>query len=139
MFLEYESKQLSSWSDLLCFSAEWGGGRSDVLSLRSSGYGSQTSRPSGSAEEKMHCARKAFVGRVSKPVLDNLLDGLLQDMVINDVEREAVKEETHRAERAEATIDMVLGRGEEACSVMRRLLCDMDPYLHSRLGLNNAE
>ncbi|XP_067097905.1 uncharacterized protein [Osmerus mordax] len=115
-------------------SEQWGGGRSDVLSLRSSGYGSQTSRPSGSAEEQLRCARLAFVERVSKPVLDYLLDGLLQERVINNAEREAVKVETQRAERAEATIDMVLRKGDDSCSVMRCLLCDMDPYLYSKLG-----
>ncbi|XP_062324006.1 GTPase IMAP family member 8-like, partial [Osmerus eperlanus] len=113
---------------------KWGGGRSDVLSLRSSGYGSQTSRPSGSAEEQLRCARLAFVERVSKPVLDYLLDGLLQESVINNAEKDEAKVETQRAERARATIDMVLRKGDESCSVMRRLLCDMDPYLYSTLG-----
>ncbi|XP_062323640.1 caspase-1-like [Osmerus eperlanus] len=113
---------------------KWGGGRSDVLSLRSSGYGSQTSRPSGSAEEQLRCTRLEYVGRVSKAVLDYLLDGLLQARVINDAERDEAKVETQRAERARATIDMVLRKGDDSCSVMRCLLCDMDPYLYSTLG-----
>ena len=72
--------------------------------------------------------------RVSTPVLDNLLDGILLEGVINADEREAVKAETQREERARATIDMVLGKGNESCFVMRRLLYDMDPYLHSTIG-----
>ncbi|XP_062337027.1 GTPase IMAP family member 8-like [Osmerus eperlanus] len=71
-------------------------GRSDLLSLGSSGYGSLGSRLShhssgrtehaqkGSAEEQLHSARLEFVERVTMPVLDDLLDGLLQERVIND-------------------------------------------------------
>ena len=93
------------------------------------------SRPSGSAELlQLRCARQSFVERVSKPVLDSLLDGLLQERVINDVERDEVKVETRRAQRARATIDMVLRKGDESCSIMRCLLSDMDPYLYSKLG-----
>ncbi|XP_062336318.1 uncharacterized protein LOC134035336 [Osmerus eperlanus] len=88
----------------------------------------------GCAEEQLRSARLTFVERVSMPVLDNLLDGLLQERVINDCEREAAIAETQRVERARATIDMVLRKGDESWSVMRRLLCDMDPYLHSTLG-----
>ncbi|XP_067108283.1 NACHT, LRR and PYD domains-containing protein 1a-like [Osmerus mordax] len=88
----------------------------------------------GCAEEQLRSARRTFVERVSMPVLDNLLDGLLQEKVINDCEREAAIAETQRVERARATIDMVLRRGDESWSVMRCLLCDMDPCLHSTLG-----
>ncbi|XP_046879729.1 uncharacterized protein LOC124470075 isoform X1 [Hypomesus transpacificus] len=88
----------------------------------------------GSAEEQLRSARLGFVEQVSKPVLDNVLDRLLQEGVISNGEREALKVETQREERARATIDMVLRKGNESCFVMRRLLYDMDPYLHSTLG-----
>ncbi|XP_046892011.1 GTPase IMAP family member 8-like [Hypomesus transpacificus] len=160
----------SLWSPEKC-----GGGRSDVMSLRSSGYGSQTSRPShhssgkkrlrsepartGLAEKQLRSARQAFVERVKMPVLDDLLDGLLQEGVISDAEMEAVKVEAVNVEavkvkavkmeavkmeavkmeavrktRARATIDMVLEKGSPSCFVMKTMLGNNDPALYTTLG-----
>ncbi|XP_046892023.1 GTPase IMAP family member 8-like [Hypomesus transpacificus] len=145
----------SLWSPEKC-----GGGRSDVLSLRSSGYGSQTSRPShhssgkkrlrselartGLAEKQLRSARQAFVERVKMPVLDDMLDGLLQEGVISDAEMEAVKMEAVKMEavkmeavrktRARATIDMVLEKGSPSCFVMKTMLGNNDPALYKTLG-----
>ena len=88
----------------------------------------------GSAVEQLRSARLAFVERVSKPVLDNLLDGLLQEGVINDDERETVKVEAVRAERARATIDMVLRKGSLSCYVMKTMLAKYEPDLYKTLG-----
>ena len=41
------------------------------------------------AEKQLRSARQAFVERVTMPVLDDLLDGLLQEGVISDAEMEA--------------------------------------------------
>ena len=133
-------------SDLLCFSTERRDGRSDLLSLRSSGYASQTSRPShlssgrtehaqkGSAEEQLRSARLEFVERVTMSVLNNLLDGLLKERVINDDERETVKVEAVRKNKARATIDMVLRKGSSTCFVMKTMLSRYDPVLYTTLG-----
>ncbi|XP_067088549.1 uncharacterized protein [Osmerus mordax] len=121
-------------------------GISDLLSLGSSGYGSQTSILShlssertehaqkGSAEEQLHSARLVFVERVTMPVLDDLLDGLLQERVINDAEMEAVKVEAVRKDRALVTIDMVLKKGSLSCFGMKTMLAKYDPALYTTLG-----
>ena len=120
------------------------------MSLRSSGYGSQTSRPShhsseikpqrsepartGFAEKLLRSARLEFVERVKMPVLDDLLEGLLQEGVINDAEMEAVKMEAVKEDRARATVDMVLKKGSPSCFVMKTMLGNSDPALYTSLG-----
>ena len=68
------------------------------------------------------------------PVLNDLLDGLLQEGVINDAEMEEVKAEAVRKDRARVTIDMVLRKGSLPCSVMKALLAQDDPALYKTLG-----
>ncbi|XP_062339953.1 uncharacterized protein LOC134038535 [Osmerus eperlanus] len=125
---------------------KWRDGRSDLLFQESSGYGSQTSRLShhssgrtehaqkGSAEEQLRSARLVFVERVTMPVLDDLLDGLLQERVINDAEMEAVKVEAVRKDRGRVIIDMVLRKGSPSCFVMKTMLAKYDPALYTTLG-----
>ncbi|XP_067087591.1 uncharacterized protein [Osmerus mordax] len=88
----------------------------------------------GSAKEQLCSARLVFLERVSMPVLDDLLDGLLQERVINDAEMEAVKVEAVRKDRALVTIDMVLRKGSPSCFVMKTMLFKYDPALHKTLG-----
>ena len=133
-------------SDLLCFSTECRDGRSDLLSLRSSGYGSQRSTLShlssgrtehaqkSSAEEQLRSTRLVFVERVTMPVPDDLLDRLRKQRVINNAEMEAVKVEAVRKDRARATIDMVLRKGSLSCFVMKTMLSKYDPALYTTLG-----
>ena len=68
------------------------------------------------------------------PVLDDLLDGLLQERVINDAEMEAVKVEAVRKDRARVTIDMVMRKGGPSCFVMKTMLSKCDPALYKTLG-----
>ncbi|XP_062336427.1 GTPase IMAP family member 8-like [Osmerus eperlanus] len=124
---------------------KWRDGGSD-LSLRSSGYGSLGSRLShhssgrtehaqkGSAEEQLRSARLEFVERVSMPVLDDLLEGLLKERVINNAEMEAVKVEAVRKDRARSTINMVLKKGSLSCFVMKTMLAKYDPASYTTLG-----
>ncbi|XP_062336949.1 NACHT, LRR and PYD domains-containing protein 1a-like isoform X1 [Osmerus eperlanus] len=88
----------------------------------------------GSAEEQLRSTRPEFVERVTMPVLDDLLDELLQERVINDAEMEAVKVEAVRKDRARATIDMVLKKGSLSCFVMKTMLAKYDPTLYTTLG-----
>uniref|UniRef100_A0A7N8YE76 CARD domain-containing protein n=1 Tax=Mastacembelus armatus TaxID=205130 RepID=A0A7N8YE76_9TELE len=66
--------------------------------------------------EILSSVRTQFVQKVSEPVLNQLLDFLLQQDVINQGEMESKRAKT-RADRARAVIDMVRGKGTEANSV----------------------
>uniref|UniRef100_A0A674BGW8 NACHT, LRR and PYD domains-containing protein 1b allele 5-like n=2 Tax=Salmo trutta TaxID=8032 RepID=A0A674BGW8_SALTR len=92
----------------------------------------------GSAEQQLHSVRTEFVKRVSRPVLNELLDGLLQHTVINQQEMESVKVIAERAEKALDIIDMVLRKGNESCSRMINLLGELDPCLCSLLQINSV-
>ncbi|KAK6324435.1 hypothetical protein J4Q44_G00037770 [Coregonus suidteri] len=89
----------------------------------------------GSTEQQLRSVRTEFVRRVSGPVLEGLLDGLLQHTVINQEEMESVKVIAERAEKARDIIDMVLRKGTESCSRMINLLGELDPYLWSQLQI----
>ncbi|XP_045568298.1 NACHT, LRR and PYD domains-containing protein 1 homolog [Salmo salar] len=92
----------------------------------------------GSPEQQLRSVRTEFVKRVSRPVLNELLDGLLQQTVINQEEMESVKVIAERAEKARDIIDMVLRKGNESCSRMINLLGELDPCLCSLLQTNSC-
>ncbi|XP_029603900.1 NACHT, LRR and PYD domains-containing protein 1b allele 2-like isoform X2 [Salmo trutta] len=92
----------------------------------------------GSAEQQLRSIRTEFVKQVSRPVLDVLLDGLLQHTVINQEEMESVKVIAERTEKARDIIDMVLRKGTESCSKMINLLGELDPCLCSLLQINSV-
>ncbi|XP_045073191.1 NACHT, LRR and PYD domains-containing protein 1 homolog isoform X2 [Coregonus clupeaformis] len=89
----------------------------------------------GSTEQQLGSVRTEFVRRVSGPVLEGLLDGLLQHTVINQEEMESVKVIAERAEKARDIIDMVLRKGTDACSRMIILLGELDPCLWTQLQI----
>ncbi|XP_019899168.2 NACHT, LRR and PYD domains-containing protein 3 isoform X2 [Esox lucius] len=91
---------------------------------------------SSPAEQQLRSVRSEFVIRVSEPVLNSLLDGLLQDTVINQEEMDSVKVNAERAEKARKIMDMVLRKGTESSSRMIVLLWKMDPYLCTQLQLS---
>uniref|UniRef100_A0A7N8X2X9 CARD domain-containing protein n=1 Tax=Mastacembelus armatus TaxID=205130 RepID=A0A7N8X2X9_9TELE len=84
--------------------------------------------------EILSSVRTQFVQKVSEPVLNQLLDFLLQQDVINQGEMESARAET-RADRARAVIDMVRGKGTEASSVLIDRLCQLDRHLSRTLNL----
>ncbi|XP_045579013.1 NACHT, LRR and PYD domains-containing protein 1 homolog [Salmo salar] len=92
----------------------------------------------GPAEQQLRSVRTEFVKRVSGPVLNELLDGLLQHTVINQEEMESVKVIAERTEKARDIIDMVLRKGNESCSRMINLLGELDPCLCSLLQINSV-
>ncbi|XP_029603870.1 NACHT, LRR and PYD domains-containing protein 3-like [Salmo trutta] len=92
----------------------------------------------GSAEQQLRSVRTEFVKRVSRPALNELLDGLRQHTVINQEEMESVKVIAERAEKARDIIDMVLRKGTESCSRMINLLVELDPCLCSLLQINSV-
>ncbi|XP_045568320.1 NACHT, LRR and PYD domains-containing protein 1 homolog [Salmo salar] len=92
----------------------------------------------GPAEQQLRSVRTEFVKRVSRPALNELLDGLLQHTVINQEEMESVKVIAERTEKARDIIDMVLRKGNESCSRMINLLGELDPCLCSLLQINSV-
>ncbi|KAM9399082.1 uncharacterized protein ACWYII_031439 isoform 1-T1 [Salvelinus alpinus] len=114
-----------------------------ITDTRSTSAVSGAGRPAessltGSAEQQLRSVRTKFVKRVSKAVLNGLLDGLLQHTVINQEEMESVKVIAERAEKARDIIDMVLRKGTESCSRMINLLGELDHCLCSQLQINSV-
>uniref|UniRef100_A0A4W6BQU4 CARD domain-containing protein n=1 Tax=Lates calcarifer TaxID=8187 RepID=A0A4W6BQU4_LATCA len=85
-------------------------------------------------KEKLLQARPDFIDQVSNPVLNKLLDELLERGVLTDAEREAARAKP-RAEKAGHVIDMVRNKGAEASSHMITILSTNDPFLSEELNL----
>ncbi|XP_042171278.1 NACHT, LRR and PYD domains-containing protein 1 homolog isoform X2 [Oncorhynchus tshawytscha] len=118
--------ETTAWKEIVPTGAVLGAGRPPERSLTCS------------TKLQLRSVRTEFVKRVSGPVLNELLDGLLQHTVINQEEMESVKVIAERAEKARDIIDMVLRKGTESCSRMINLLRDIDPYLWSMLQINSV-
>ncbi|XP_059182910.1 NACHT, LRR and PYD domains-containing protein 12-like [Centropristis striata] len=85
-------------------------------------------------EDKLLLVRTQFVKRVSDPVLNQLLDKLLELHVINDEEMQSLRAKG-RADRARDVIDTVRRKGSAASSVLMEALCELDPHLSTVLRL----
>ncbi|KAK2817503.1 hypothetical protein Q5P01_025694 [Channa striata] len=83
-------------------------------------------RTQGEDERKLFSVRTEFIDRISTSVLNDVLDKLLQSRVINNGEMESVQA-LPRAEKSRNLIDMVLKKGNPACKVLIKTLCDLDP------------
>ncbi|XP_039982923.1 NACHT, LRR and PYD domains-containing protein 12-like isoform X14 [Xiphias gladius] len=83
----------------------------------------------------LSAVRTVFVDRVSAPVLNQLLDRLLQEGFINDEEMESVSAQT-KANGARALIDMVRRKGKLASSFLMDQIRKMDRHLSKTLFLS---
>ncbi|KAL4660547.1 Caspase-1 precursor [Arapaima gigas] len=82
--------------------------------------------------------RSKFVSSVSKTVIHQLLDDLLDDKILNDGEVEHIKDGTSmRAEKARSLIDMVRNKGDTASHILIKRLKEQDPMLSKNLGLDS--
>ena len=86
-------------------------------------------------EELLRNSRLEFVNRASDPLIKGLLDDLLQHEVLNSAEKDFVKDQSGRADRAGELIDMVVNKGPEASQKMIDSMKVRDRYLSSTLGL----
>ncbi|XP_074531308.1 NACHT, LRR and PYD domains-containing protein 1-like [Halichoeres trimaculatus] len=77
--------------------------------------------------------RIQFIESVSDPVLNQLLDILLQNRVINDEEWETLKDLKPRADKAREVFDTVGRKGANACSVLHKALSEKDSCLFNEL------
>ncbi|XP_028435637.1 NACHT, LRR and PYD domains-containing protein 12 [Perca flavescens] len=80
------------------------------------------------ADEKLFSVRIQFLNRVTEPVLNQLLDKLLERHVINDAEMQSVRTKA-REDKARDVIDTVRRKGAIASSVLIAALCQVDPCL----------
>ncbi|XP_068586043.1 uncharacterized protein [Cebidichthys violaceus] len=78
---------------------------------------------------------RVFIIRVSDPVLNHLLDKLLEHGVITDAEMQSARTKD-RADKARDVMDTVRRKGPEACSVLITALCEVDPYLYTALNFS---
>ncbi|KAL3991863.1 low density lipoprotein receptor-related protein 5/6 [Sarotherodon galilaeus] len=88
------------------------------------------------ADKELARVRGQFVEKVSKALLKQLLDDLLEGL-LNDGESDSVLEDnSNKADMARALIDMVKRKGDKASRKMIEHLEKRDPTLYSELGLS---
>ncbi|XP_039986312.1 caspase a-like isoform X2 [Xiphias gladius] len=81
--------------------------------------------------------RRDFVDRVTKELINQLLDNLLEDGIVNNGEKDSILEEnSSRASKARCLIDTVRMKGDGASRRMIAHLQSRDPTLFSELGLS---
>ncbi|XP_054901665.1 caspase a-like isoform X1 [Poeciliopsis prolifica] len=88
------------------------------------------------ADKELTRVRGRFVEKVSKALIKQLLDDLLEDRLLNEGETDSVLEDnTGKADMARCLIDMVRKKGDKASRKMIEHLENRDPTLYSELGL----
>ncbi|XP_070761637.1 caspase a-like [Enoplosus armatus] len=92
------------------------------------------------ADKELFGVRSKFVDKVSKELISQLLDDILEDGVLNDGEKDSILEDNNsRADKARCLIDMVRRKGDEASKKMIARLKSRDPSLYSELGLSSGQ
>ncbi|CAJ1081549.1 protein NLRC3-like isoform X4 [Xyrichtys novacula] len=85
-------------------------------------------------DQELRRIRAQFVTQVSDPVLNNLVDTLVEKEVLNLYETEFIQTNT-RAEKARYLLDVVQRKGAAASSVLIDALREVDPFLSKHLNL----
>ncbi|KAG7478878.1 caspase-1-A-like [Solea senegalensis] len=81
--------------------------------------------------------RSKFVDKVSKELINQLLDDLLEDRILNDGEKDSIIEDhSSRANRARCLIDTVKKKGNIPSQKMIDHIQTRDPTLYCELGLS---
>uniref|UniRef100_A0A8C7JGL0 CARD domain-containing protein n=1 Tax=Oncorhynchus kisutch TaxID=8019 RepID=A0A8C7JGL0_ONCKI len=95
--------------------------------------GQHCNQPRGA--QQLQGLRTKFIEKVSKTVLDQLMDDLLEDMVLNDGEIEEIKENNmQRADKARQLIDSVRRKGNTASEKFLIRLQERDKNVYSELN-----
>lgn len=77
--------------------------------------------------------------KVSKEMINELLDEILMDGIISEMEKESIIEESNiRSDKARRLIDSVRKKGERACGKMIAHIQSRDPELSAALGLSGG-
>uniref|UniRef100_A0A673WR37 CARD domain-containing protein n=1 Tax=Salmo trutta TaxID=8032 RepID=A0A673WR37_SALTR len=86
------------------------------------------------AAQQLREMRTKFIEKVSKTILHQLMDDLLEDMVLNDGEMEEIKENNMlRADKARQLIDSVRRKGDTASERFLIRLQERDTNVYSEL------
>ncbi|KAL4001486.1 Fc receptor-like protein [Sarotherodon galilaeus] len=88
-----------------------------------------------SPNDRLFNVRSCFINGISGPVLNSLLDKLLEKKVITDAEREEADVMQNRSSRARFVIDTVRKKGEAAGSQIIKSLSEIDSFFCKSLGL----
>ncbi|XP_054882416.1 caspase b [Poeciliopsis prolifica] len=83
--------------------------------------------------EVLLSVRTKLVGKISKQVLQQILDKLLENKIMNDCELEF--DVQTQGEKVRAVVDMVRKKGPKASSAFIAALCELDPCLAEDLKL----
>ncbi|KAM7413026.1 hypothetical protein PAMA_020418 [Pampus argenteus] len=91
------------------------------------------------ADKELAKVRSKFVDKVSKEVIKQILDDLLEDCILNDGEKDSILEENiSKADKARCLIDTVKRKGDVASRKMINHLQNRDPTLYTTLGLSSG-
>ncbi|PWA22525.1 hypothetical protein CCH79_00018186, partial [Gambusia affinis] len=83
--------------------------------------------------------QRELVRRVSAEILTQLLEALVEDNVLNELEKESILEKNpFRANKARDLFNTVIKKGDQACSKTIHHLRALDSYLCSELRLCSA-
>ncbi|KAK9528644.1 hypothetical protein VZT92_012796 [Zoarces viviparus] len=92
------------------------------------------------AAQELANVRTKFVEKANIVLIDQLVDDLLVDHVLNEGEKESIREENlSRANKARSLIDMVRNKGDEASRKMIAHLQRRDHFLYAELGLSSGQ
>ena len=84
--------------------------------------------------------RKVFIQSVSTGTINGLLDGLLEERVLNQEEMEKVRNENDTAmDKARDLIDSVIRKGHHASQIFIIQISTCDPHLEKKLGLSSGK
>ncbi|XP_078023195.1 caspase recruitment domain-containing protein 18-like [Epinephelus lanceolatus] len=88
------------------------------------------------SDKELARLRHKLVERVSRELINQLLDDLLEDGVLNDGEKDSIlQENSNDANRARRLIDMIRKKGRKASRKLLTHLQSRDPMLCAELGL----
>ncbi|XP_054621706.1 uncharacterized protein LOC129174112 [Dunckerocampus dactyliophorus] len=92
-------------------------------------------RRRGVVVEDLRNAWTGFVNRVSRAVLETLVDRLFEEGFLNENERDEIHEVRMRRRKARAVMGRVINIGPRACTRFITLLREEDPHVSATLGL----
>ncbi|KAM4718419.1 uncharacterized protein FYW61_016252 [Anableps anableps] len=84
--------------------------------------------------ELLTSVRTKLVAKISKGVLQQLLDRMLENKILNDSEIDLGQQ--NQGDKIREVVDMVRKKGSKASSAFIAALCELDPCLAEDLKLN---
>ncbi|XP_037016897.2 caspase recruitment domain-containing protein 16 isoform X2 [Artibeus jamaicensis] len=89
------------------------------------------------ADRFLKSKRRGFIQSVTMGTINGLLDGLLEERVLNQEEMEKVRRENYTAmDKARDLIDSVIRKGHQASQIFINQIVEVDPQLAHNLGFS---